>query len=386
MVLRHVKLMLLALACALVGARAAAAQTAGIAPATPQPADAQAETIAPGQTVTQTQPPAARLPSTDPVDPPVPYYSGIPVTDDVPRFDPRLELPGIKLGWIASVEAGYVQPFLSNHLNSGGLAVGNVPGTVQVPTAQTPWLVLPRLDFGYRFGEGLGEMHAIARFLGGEGVHSVANFDAAGAGSIATRLNLYTLDLDYAFLEFNPGRVRPTNELFTVPGRLGLDARPENEPPTFLMLKWFYGARLANVFFDSRGTGAQILSERVMNNFVGAGPRIGAEVTKPIPGTRLALYGRLEFSGLLGNTTQSFARSELVGGTLVGGSARQSDLSLGVPVVGASLGARYMPPWANGLGISAGYQFEQWWYLGTTSSSDAGLTLQGVFLRGEMGF
>ena len=379
--------MLLALVCALAGARAAAAQTAGIGSAPNWNPAAQGETIPPGQLVAPAQPLAARLPNVEPTDPPVPYYSGIPTPDDVPRFDPRLELPGIRLGWIASVEAGYVQPFLSNHLNSGGLAVGSVPETVQVPTAQTPWLVLPRLDFGYRFGEGLGEMHAIARFLGGEGTRSFANFDAAGAGSVTIRLNLYTLDLEYAFLEFNPGNVRPTNEIFTIPGRLGLNARPENQPPTFLMLKWFYGARLANLFFDSRGAGQQILSERVMNNYVGAGPRVGAEVTKPIHGGSLSLYGRVEFSGLLGSTSQSFSRTELLaGGGLASGSASQHNISLGVPVVGASLGVRYMPPWGNGLGFSAGYQFEQWWYLGTTASSDAGLTLQGVFLRGEMGF
>ncbi|HWC90382.1 MAG TPA: Lpg1974 family pore-forming outer membrane protein [Pirellulales bacterium] len=348
----------------------------------------QGEGIAAGQplmspTLTPPVQPLSIATGAAPADPPVPYYSGIPAVDDLPADSPTLEIPGFKLGWIATAEVGYVQPFISNHLQAAG--VGALPGTVGAPAAQPDWLVLPKIDFGYRWPQGLGEFHVIARYLQGQGTETFAHFDSAGAGVVTSHLSLYTLDLDYAFLEFNPGRVRLNDQLYTVPGRLGLRARPENEPPPYPLLKWFYGARLANVYFDSRGAGSQVLSERVMNNFAGAGARVGLEFTQPLPGRCWSVYSRLEFSGLFGTSTQSFDRTQITGGGTVSGSARQS-ANGGVPVVSASLGARYVPMRWPGLGLSAGYQFEQWWYLGTGSSSDAGLTLQGVFLRSEFNF
>jgi hypothetical protein len=50
-------------------------------------------------------------------------------------------------------------------------------------------------------------------------------------------------------------------------------------------------------------------------------------------------------------------------------------------------GLSFMPQLGcNWLRFTGGYRFEQWWYLGDTSTSNAGLTLQGVFLRGEWGY
>jgi hypothetical protein len=178
------------------------------------------------------------------------------------------------------------------------------------------------------------------------------------------------------------------NPVLLIPGRLGLNLHPEDDNPTPLMLKWFAGVRVANTFFDSQGSGAQILGERVTNNFVGAGPRLAMEFTKPSPGGALALYGRFEASGLIGSTTQSFARTEVLpGGGIASGAMSSGRMSLGVPVLDASCGVRYVPQFGDRrLRLTAGYLYEQWFYLGETDTSDAGLTLNGAFLRAEWGF
>ncbi len=143
------------------------------------------------------------------------------------------------------------------------------------------------------------------------------------------------------------------------------------------------------MFFDSRGAGAQILSERVTNNFIGGGMHGTVDITKPLPRwPALALYCRLEASGLIGNLSQSFAQTQLVPGVgTASGSARIQSLSVGVPVIDVYAGMSYVPRFFNdALRMTGGYRMQQWWYLGQTSSSEAGLFLQGFFVRGEFGY
>ncbi len=188
-----------------------------------------------------------RLPSVTPADPPVAYYSQIAEPDDVPQFSPLFELAPkeVKLGWIGLAEVDYVKPFIHNGLNSGG-PIGTLPEAVTVPTAQPPWTAMPRLDIGYRFEQGLGEFHAIFQCLTAQGTGTVANFDTAGAGTVTTRLNLNVLDLDYAYTEFNPGRVPRIIPLAIIPGRTGLNLRPEDDAYPMFRMKWAFGTRIAN--------------------------------------------------------------------------------------------------------------------------------------------
>jgi major outer membrane protein len=324
-------------------------------------------------------------------DPPVPYFSQISPIDDPTAFDPRLELASdeVKLGWNLLLELDYVKPFIHNGLNSGNLLAGQLPEAVSVPAAQPGWSVMPRIDLSYRFESGLGEFHTIFRSLNAVGRSVDPNFDAAGAGTLASHLSLNVLDFDYAFTEFNPGRIGWLDPSKLIFGRWGLNMRPEQDPnPTFRM-KWAYGVRVANVFFDSRGTGNQILSERVSNNFTGAGPRASVDFLKLFAGRpSLGAYTRFEFSGVWGQINQSFTRTELL--PVVGavtGAGRVHNVDTGVPVFEMESGLSFMPQLGcNWLRFTGGYRFEQWWYIGQTSTSNAGLTLQGVFLRGEWGY
>jgi hypothetical protein len=337
-------------------------------------------------------PPAAMVPPPSPLifDSPVPYYSAIYPADDPTQFDPRLELDPneVKLGWLVLAELDYVHTFIHNGLNSGALLAGSLPGPVSVPAAQPGWNAMPRIDLGYRFDSGLGEFHAIFRTLNAQGSTNVVNFDAAGAGTLSSHINLNVLDLDYGYTEINPGRIPRLNPFFLIPGRLGLNLRPEEDPFPF-RLKWAAGARMANVFFDSQGVGNQILNERVTNNFVGGGIHASVDLAKPFAWRpALGVYARADFSGLWGQINQNFARTELLpGGGVATGAGRVRSVDSGVPILEAELGLTYTPPagpcW---LRFISGYRYEQWWYLGQTSSSNAGLTLQGVFFRGEWGY
>lgn len=341
-------------------------------------------------------PPLCRLPSVIGYDPPVPYYSQLCPSDDLPRCVPALELPTVKLGWIALAEFQLVSPYVNNTVTSGdpangGIPVGNVPGEVAVPNAQLPWTGVPRIDVGYRLAQGLGEFHAILRSLNSWGTATQSNFDAAGAGTVRSQLNFNVLDLDYAFTEFNPGRLPRIPSLLLVPGRWGLNTHPEEDPyPTF-RLKWSFGARLANVFFQSQASGAQILQERMVNNFVGAGLHTAVDLTKPLPRwPTWSVYGRLEASGLFGATTQSFSRNELLpGGGTATGAVSTHDFNLGVPILDVSCGLGYTSRWGNRqLQFTSGYVYEQWWYLGNTGlgNSNLGLTIQGLFFRCSLGY
>ncbi len=50
------------------------------------------------------------------------------------------------------------------------------------------------------------------------------------------------------------------------------------------------------------------------------------------------------------------------------------------------LGVSYVPPAVPNLRFSAGYQFEQWWYLGQLGDSRGELHSNGGFLRAEWDF
>jgi hypothetical protein len=139
------------------------------------------------------------------------------------------------------------------------------------------------------------------------------------------------------------------------------------------------------VFFDSRAAGF-FRAERVSNTFHGAGPHVGLDLWRTLGGPELAVFARIEGASLLGKIEQEFEETFEVGATRLGGGTtlRQTQA---VPVVNAQLGLAWTPRGtAHWLRFSAGYQVEQWWSLGDVSPSQADLTVQGLFLRGEWSF
>jgi hypothetical protein len=362
-----------------------------------RPAGSTPSSDPPAETVSPLAPIGEPLPngplSLPPPTAPVPYYSNLfNEAMTAPPSGAEFELPGLKLGWFGSVGTGVVKPFIHTNLNSGGLPLagpgGGFPGPVQLPIAQPNWAAMPDVQLGYRFTGGLGEMRARFQFLSSQGSETLVNFDAAGNGSLSSRLNVDVLDLDYSFTEFQQVRIPRINPLLLIPGHLGLNLRPEDDPTwPPLMMRWAFGTRLANVFFDSQASGQQILNERTTNNFSGAGIRASVDFTKAMPWKPLAMYSRIEGSGVLGKTTQSFTGTQLLpGGGVQSGSVSERATN-GVPVLDVETGLAYVPAWRDRTcRMTLGYKFQQWWYLGQTVDSKAELTLQGAFFRAEFGY
>jgi hypothetical protein len=53
----------------------------------------------------------------------------------------------------------------------------------------------------------------------------------------------------------------------------------------------------------------------------------------------------------------------------------------------AEIGLTWAPRFSrHDFHLSAGYQFEQWWYVGQDNGNSADVQLQGLFVRGEWSF
>lgn len=335
--------------------------------------------------------------------PPGPYPGAMPPTQFAPvpqlapytpyedqngpllRGDPLLDRPEAPPGWFAALEANVLGVHIKNRVTAPVLlefprALGVdyvLPGTgpipitnqVQLPTAELEWAGAPRIELGYRFAQGFGEILVSYRSLVSTGQAILTGFDVDGSdGLLDSRLNMNVVDLDYASREYSLG-------------------------PCWDM-KCKVGARFASVYFDSRATG-NVLEQRTSNDFRGAGPHLGLDLRRrflEVPG--LGFYSRLEGAALLGEIKQSVEETFLFSGApffmpagrLVGGGTTQRG-SQAVPVVQLQVGLSWTPPWAgNWLQFVGGYEIENWWYLGQLNASRAELLDQGVFFRAEWSF
>jgi len=324
------------------------------------PAPSPATQPAPKDTSPETTPPPHLYRPPTPVltgPPRLMPYSSIPPPPVVPdpNFSiapPAFEPPGL----FASVELGLVGPHVKNRLSASVPFDGFLPDTVQVPNAPLDWTVSPRFELGYRLPQDFGEFLASFRFLVTQGSAIIPGFNVVGDGLLHSRLNLNVLDLDYASREFALG-------------------------PNWDM-KWKVGARLANVFFDSRVDGL-FVDQRTSNFFLGAGPHAGLDLGRRLGDSGLSLFTRSEGAVLIGRITQSFEETFFFNdGTPLGGATIQRQVQA-VPLLSFQVGLGWTPPWSQDLRLALGYQFERWWYLGRVGDSRAELTVQGIFFRGE---
>jgi hypothetical protein len=269
---------------------------------------------------------------------------GDPLLDDPPWAPP---------GWFTAVEVDFVATHLENRLGS---TISN--GTfIHLPTADLAWTVAPRIEIGYRFCEGAGELLLAYKFLVTAGSQPVPGFDAAGGtGDLHSHLSENTWDLDYGSREYS---LLPNWDM-----------------------KWRAGVRLATVFFDSTAT-SPLLEQREVNNFVGAGPHIGLDLRRVIRCTGLELFSRIDNAWMIGETDQSYEEIP-VGGT--GGASRFLS-ALVVPWLNVQAGVGWTPPGNEHLYFMAGYTWERWWGLADVGGSRgpfAIITSQGAFARLEV--
>ncbi len=263
--------------------------------------------------------------------------------------NPWLDGPRYNLGWFAGVDVDVLVPHVHNELR------GIVPNgdLVMLPSASLGWTAAPRVEVGYRFGQGLGEFVVAYRFVDSNGSGVIPGFDAAGnPGALQSRFSMNVIDLDYASQE---------NSLL----------------PNWDM-KWRVGCRLAGVFFDSEAV-SPLLLQHESNDFFGAGPHASVELWRPIVESRVGFYCRFDGAGVFGNDIQHF--DESVGGAVpMSGQTRQTQI-VSTTMLNAQAGLTWTP--TDAWRFSAGYTYEHWWDATFNGNSRGDLWTQGVFFRAE---
>jgi hypothetical protein len=274
--------------------------------------------------------------------------------------DPLLDWPGsAPPGWFGAVEAAFVGTHVNNHMSA---TVG--ADTVQLPTADLPWTVSPEFQLGYRFGQGAGELLASYRFLMTSGAATLPSFDAAGnPAALHSRVNLNSVDLDYASREFSLGPLCD--------------------------MKWFAGIRFATVYLESVAQ-SPLLNQNEFDNYWGIGPHFGLNLARTIKGG-WDVFCRTDISMLYGPVAQSYGETVTAGGGGVSGGVFSFRHNYLVPVFDLEVGAGWTPPSTERLHFAVGYIFQRWFAVETISNPPAvdsrgDLTFQGVFLRAEWSY
>ncbi len=302
---------------------------------------------------------------------PTPPYSCEPLPGPYFEPDPRLDPPPLPPpGWFTDLEVGIVGPHVKNRLTNSVQVDGRAPDIVHLPSAELDWTAAPRFEVGYRLMSGFGEFAVAYRFFATDGSGSVRGPDVIA--DLRSRLDLNLVDVDYASRE--------------------ISLWPHCD------MKWRFGLRWADVFFDSRANepfaaaaaGSGIFETRTSNNFWGIGPHAGLELAQRFEGSGLALVARVDGATLLGRIRQNFFEvSTSLGpdGQLLTGNTRLS-VSQSVPTINAFMGLSWQPPFYPHVHVYAGYQYEHWWNVGRNSSttSRGELSDQGVLLRAEFNF
>lgn len=318
-----------------------------------------------------------------------PFLGGLPMTSELPgslyapaaptytceplpnpyfdcdrRLDPCM-LP--QPGWVADVEVDLALPHVSNGIHDT-VTLGGVTSRVVLGSAKLDWTASPRVELGYRLPDGFGEFAIAYRFLGSNGTGTVTGPFAApdGPATLTSRLSMNVADLDYA-----------SNELSIC---------------TWWM-KWHFGLRGADVFFDSRADedpavaagGSGVFERRMTSNFWGLGPHASLDLERRIGDSGVTVVGRMDGAILLGELEQGFFEVSTTPGVSAQTIRSNPDA---VPTLNWSLGLAWRPPSCQALRVFVGYQGEGWWSVGhfAGSGSDASLSTEGVLLRADFNY
>jgi Legionella pneumophila major outer membrane protein precursor len=294
--------------------------------------------------------------------PPVPAYSCAPLPGPYFERDPRLDPPCMpEPGWSTEAEGGITKAHVKNKLMDTVTVGARPPDTVHLPSAELDWAVMPGLEVGYRLPSGFGAFSLGYRFLSTEGTGTFPGPDAPAA--LRSRLAINVANLDYTSREFYT---------FQWP---------------CVEMKWWFGLRFADVFFDSTAiepfaaaaAGSGIFETHVSNTFWGIGPHVGLELTRRLNDSGLILVSSVDGATLLGRIRQHFSEESTA---FVTGSTGRA-VSQDVPIIHAFAGLSWQPPRSRHFRVDCGYEYEYWWNVGRNSdtSSRGELSDQGVLLR-----
>ncbi|MGC3972083.1 MAG: hypothetical protein QM775_33505 [Pirellulales bacterium] len=290
-----------------------------------------------------------------------PYWYGHDA--DVERWGNLLENPYQRLGWFARVDTTAFKGHLDDKFTSGDGTFGGVP--VQLGSAGLNWNISPKLDIGYRFEHGLGETKVGYRWISTDGSDPYTQFGPGG--NISTNVTFQTIDLDWCTQHFNAEGLPFIFPLLKSWNRAGL-GKPLTpnwfDPP--LEMRWVWGLRGATFYYESVGTGpAQ--TERVMNNFNGAGLHFAIELNQRLRTDRpIFIHATAEGSGMWGFCDQTFTRT-------IGGVPETVQIlrdGIGVPTATIELGLSYAPDLPKRTTkFTLAWQREQWFCFGNGGTS-----------------
>jgi hypothetical protein len=292
--------------------------------------------------------------------PPAPTWPALPVPYLQP--DPQLDPPLLpQPGWFGDAELLLTAPFVKSKLNSPIF-------TQQLPLPHLDWTASPRFEAGYRLPSGFGGFALAYRFLAGDATEGFVGPD--GPGVVAGRLDLNAFDFDYQSDE--------------------ISLWPHWE------MKWWFGARLVNIYFDSRAVepveealaGTGIVASRSTDRYIGAGPHWGLRLERRFDECGLAIVGRIDGFIGLGRQRQGFFEQTAAVGPDGQPIVAQDHVrsSQAVPALTAQIGLSWEPPGWMSFSAFLGYQYEKWWNVGRLNRigssgelEDQGVALQATF-------
>jgi hypothetical protein len=292
-----------------------------------------------------------------------------PYFDCDPRVDPPV-LPSP--GWFVDVEVGLMLPHVSNEIHDT-VTVNGVTSRVQLPGATLDWAAAPRVELGYRLPDGFGEFALAYRFLGSQSSGTASGPFAApdAPGSLLVRADIQTADLDYA-----------SNELSICSW----------------WMKWRFGLRGADVYFDSQvdesvtaaAAGSGVFERKDTNNFWGIGPHTALEIERRLTQSGLMVIGRLDGSILLGRASEGFFETSTTrggGGEFLTGQSLVSN-GTAAPQIEGNIGLGWRPPSCPTLRVFAGYEYEHWWAIAHVpqTGSVGEIYDQGVLFRVDFNY
>jgi hypothetical protein len=271
-------------------------------------------------------------------------------------------------GPFATLETTIVGAHVNNRLINTVLLGNTIPDTVQLPSTELGATVSPRFELGYRLPENYGEFLVSYRFLIANGTDHILT--SVGLGQLRSEINLNVVDLDYASRQIC---LSPSNTM-----------------------RFRVGTRVAGVYFNSNlnvdvlpeNSGGGLATERVTNNFFGAGPHLAFELIHKLRSPGASVFGRVDAAGVLGSVHQSFGETftlaDLDGKSF--GAAVNASRTQVSPMLGIQFGVAWTPPAWQCVTYSLGYEFEEWWSVGRAENSQANVTFQGIFFRTELVF
>ena len=252
-----------------------------------------------------------------------------------------------------TMEAQLLFPVIHQHLQAPITVPGFYSDTAHLPF--TDQGLAGAIALGVRMKALGGELGFTYRYLASEGNTTLSNFDPLGAVPFRSRLDMNNFDFDYFTRDY--------------------DVYPR------WLVRGDAGVRLATAFFDMQAFGFQY-DRQISNHFVGAGPHLGLHLMRILGDSGVAIMGRIDAGTLFGDVHQQFRDTVFDGnGTALGFGYTSQRVTRGVPVLVAELGFGAAPGNRTWGQWQVGYQFEQWWSIGTIGASTADLVNQGMYAR-----